>query len=275
MKKNFAKKALAALAGVAVVATLAGCTNAAPKQEKTTINVYAAASMTESLQNITDKFMEEHPDIDIKLNFDSSGTLAKQIQQGADADIFIAAGQKAMNSIDNKDGKDFVAPDTRFNILQNHVVLVVPSGNPKHVESFENLAEDLKAGGNFKFAMGNSDVPVGQYTEKILKYFHLDEQKLAQEGVITYGSNVKEVAEQVRSGAVDAGVVYSTDAYSQKLDKVAVATKEMCGEALYPIAIMKDSKHMKQDEEFIKFLKGKYASEQFEKVGFVPLAQEK
>ena len=281
MKKGFGKRALAALAGIAVVTTLVGCGNAADTKEKTTLNVFAAASMTESLTQVADKYMEEHPDVEIKLNFDSSGTLKKQIEQGADCDVFIAAGQKAMNGLDvndtkvNKDGKDFIAPGTRFNILQNEVVLVVPKDNPKHVESFDDLVADLKKGGDFKFAMGNSDVPVGQYTAKILKYFDLNEEKLAQEGVITYANNVKEVAEQVRSGAVDAGVVYATDAYSQKLDKVAAATKEMCGEALYPCAIMKDTKHMQQAEDFVKFLKGKYASEQFEKVGFIPLAEEK
>ncbi len=281
MKKGFGKRILALFACVAVcLTTLVGCGTAKP-QEKTTLNVFAAASMTESMTAIADKYMAEHPDVEIKLNFDSSGTLKKQIEQGADCDVFIAAGQKAMNGLDvnntevNKDGKDFIAAGTRFNILQNQVVLVVPNNNPAHINSFDDLVSHLKEGGNFKFAMGNSDVPVGQYTAKILKYFGLNEEKLAQEGVITYANNVKEVAEQVRSGAVDAGVVYATDAYSQKLDKVASATKEMCGEVLYPCAIMKNTKHIQQSEDFVKFLKGSYASQEFEKVGFTPLAEEK
>ncbi len=284
MKKGFGKKIFAAFVSAAfVLTTLVGCgaSQSQTAEQKTTLNVFAAASMTESLTKIADQYMAEHPNVEVKLNFDSSGTLKKQIEQGADCDIFIAAGQKAMNGLDvndtkvNKNGLDFIAPNTRFNILQNEVVLVVPANNPSNIHSFDDLVSHLKAGGNFKFAMGNSDVPVGQYTTKILKYYKLNEEKLANEGVITYANNVKEVAEQVRTGSVDAGVVYATDAYSQKLDKVASATKEMCGEAIYPCAIMKNTQNMQQSEDFVAFLKGDFASKEFEKVGFIPLAQTK
>ena len=287
MKKVLRKRTLAVFACLAIVlAGFAGCGNNAQTQkaadtQKTTLNVFAAASMTESLTKAADQYMAENPNVDVKLNFASSGTLKKQIEQGAECDVFIAAGQKAMNGLDvndtkvNKNGNDFIAEGTRFNILQNEVVLVVPENNPSKVENFDDLVADLKKGGDFKFAMGNSDVPVGQYTSKILKHFDLDEKALANDGVITYANNVKEVAEQVRSGAVDAGVVYATDAYSQKLTKVASATKDMCGEAIYPAAIMKDTKNRQQADDFVEFLKGNQASADFKEVGFIPLAQDK
>ncbi len=287
MKNGFSKRALATFACLAVSLTmLVGCGNAnqaqtTPAQEKSVLNVFAAASMTESMTKIAEQYMAANPNVEVKLTFDSSGTLKKQIEQGSDCDVFIAAGQKAMNGLDvtdtkvNKDGLDFVAEGTRFNILQNEVVLVVPSTNRYDLKSFDDLVAHLQAGGDFKFAMGNSDVPVGQYTSKILKHFDLNEEQLAQSGVISYANNVKEVAEQVRSGAVDAGVVYATDAFSQKLDKVASATKEMCGEAIYPAAIMKNSKNRAEADKFVEYLKGSDASKQFEAVGFRPLAQTK
>lgn len=116
----------------------------------------------------------------------------------------------------NTDGLDFVDPSTRVDLLENKVVLCVPEGSDKGIDSFDALAEHLKAQ-DILFCMGNSDVPVGQYTQKILAYYDLDEEALAAAGVITYGSNVKEVTTQISEGSVDAGVVYCTDAYSAGL----------------------------------------------------------
>ena len=123
--------------------------------------------------------------------------------------------------------------DTRVDLLENKVVLCVPEGSDKGIDSFDTLAEHLKAE-DILFCMGNSDVPVGQYTQKILAYYDLDEAALAAAGVITYGSNVKEVTTQVTEGSVDAGVVYCTDAFSAGLTPVDEATKEMCGQVIYP-----------------------------------------
>ena len=178
-------------------------------------------------------------------NFDSSGTLKTQIQEGADCDLFISAGQKQMNQLDstasadvNTEGLDFVDSDSRVDLLENKVVLCVPENGNKGIDSFDSLAEHLKAG-DILFCMGNSDVPVGQYTQKILSYYDLDEEALAAAGVITYGSNVKEVTTQITEASVDAGVVYCTDAYSAGLTPVDEATREMCGQVIYPAAVLK------------------------------------
>ena len=242
--------------------------------EKTELVVFAAASMTETMNQIKGFYEIEHPDINLVYNFDSSGTLKTQIQEGAICDLFISAGQKQMNQLDinasktvNTEGLDFVLEGTRINLLENKVTLVVPQGNPKNINSFDDLVKALKDG-NILFAMGNSDVPVGQYTQKIFAYYGLDEAALAKAGKITYGTNVKEVTTQVKESSVDCGVVYCTDAYSAGLTVVDSATAEMCGQVIYPAAVMKNTAHPEEAKEFMKYLTGKMAMSIFSSVGF-------
>lgn len=293
-----AKKALALLLALTMLAALTACgsspaqpaadsttaeapAEAAPESapaEKAEIVVFAAASMTETLTQIKDLYEAEHPEITITYNFDSSGTLKTQIQEGADCDLFISAGQKQMNQLDssasadvNTEGLDFVAADSRMNLLENKVVLAVPEGNPKGLESFDQLAEALKAGEVF-MAMGNSDVPVGQYTQKILAYYGLSEEELAAAGLITYGTNVKEVTTQVSEASVDCGVVYCTDAFSAGLTVIDSASAEMCGQVIYPASVLKTAAHPAEAQAFLDYLLTEPAMAVFEAVGFSPVA---
>ncbi|MBO4903193.1 MAG: molybdate ABC transporter substrate-binding protein [Lachnospiraceae bacterium] len=255
---------------------LQGCAGAAKGPVELT--VFAAASMTETLTEIAEQYKSVAPDVTILFNFDSSGTLKTQIEEGADCDLFISAAPKQMNALDgtldadggNEKGQDLILSDTRVNLLENKVTLAVPDGNPKGLQSFDDLAQGLKDG-SVLLAMGNEDVPVGQYTRKILAYYGLSEEELAANGTLTYGSNVKEVTTQVSEGVVDAGVIYATDAFSAGLTVVDTATAEMCGQVIYPAAVLKNTKQEEAAKAFLDYLKTPEASAVFEKVGFTPL----
>ena len=248
--------------------------------QTTELTVFAAASMTETLNRIAEDYKTVEPNVSLTFNFASSGDLLSQIKEGADCDVFISAAPKQMNALDgslkddadkNPDGLDELLDGTRIDLLENKVVLAVPEGNPKNINSFDKLADRLGAGEVF-LAIGNSDVPVGQYTRKIFAHYGLDEQSLADAGVLTYGSNVKEVTTQVIEGAVDCGIIYATDAYSAGLGSVDEATADMCGQVIYPAAVLRNSAHPDEAKAFLDYLTGEDAGRVFESVGFTPLA---
>ena len=277
MKTMISRRSFLCAAGIASAsAVLTACGGSSSSTASSTASS-AAASLTETLNAIAETYSAENPGVTFSFNFDSSGTLKTQIQEGADCDLFISAGQKQMNQLDstasaegNTEGLDFVDAESRVDLLENKVVLCVPEGSDKGIDSFDSLAEHLKAE-DILFCMGNSDVPVGQYTQKILAYYDLDEAALAAAGVITYGSNVKEVTTQVSEASVDAGVVYCTDAYSAGLTPVDEATKEMCGQVIYPAAVMKNALHAEAAKEFLAYLRTDKAATVFESVGFTAL----
>ena len=237
--------------------------------------VFAAASMTETLTEIAELYKTAAPEVTVTYNFDSSGKLLTQIKEGADCDLFISAAPTQMNALDgsligdtekNPDGLDLIVIDSRVNLLENKVTLAVPEGNPKGIESFDQLAELLK-GGEVLLAMGNSDVPVGQYTLKIFNYYGIDETAVADK--LTYGNNVKEVTSQESEAAADCGIIYATDAYSAGLTVADSATAEMCGQVIYPAAVLKGDKE-DATRAFLAYLQTDAAMAVFESVGFSP-----
>ena len=237
--------------------------------------VFAAASMTETLTEIAELYKTAAPEVTVTYNFDSSGKLLTQIKEGADCDLFISAAPTQMNALDgsligdtekNPDGLDLIVADSRVNLLENKVTLAVPEGNPKGIESFDQLAELLK-GGDVMLAIGNSDVPVGQYTLKIFNYYGIDETAVADK--LTYGNNVKEVTSQVSEAAADCGIIYATDAFSAGLTVADSATAEMCGQVIYPAAVLKGDKE-DAVRAFLAYLQTDAAMTVFESVGFSP-----
>ena len=288
MKKAFALAAVFALAfslvgcGGGASSAASGAASASASQTETDaepveLTVFAAASLTETLNQIAEDYKAVAPNVTLTFNFDSSGTLKTQIQEGAVCDVFLSAGQKQMAQLDktddtsvNTEGLDFVVEGTRVNLLENKVALCVAEGSDASIASFDDLAKALE-GSDILMAMGNSDVPVGQYTQQILTHYGLDEEALANAGKITYGSNVKEVTTQVTEGSVDCGVVYCTDAYSAGITPVDYATEEMCGQVIYPAAVLNISQHSEEAQAFLDYLQTDAAMQVFEEVGFSPV----
>lgn len=253
-----------------MVTGCAGQETEGTQQAKKEVVVFAAASMTECLTELETRYEAQHSDIDLVFNFDSSGTLKTQIQQGATADLFISAGQLQMDQLDqaaspdvNTEGLDFVRSDTRVDLLQNTVVLIVPEGK-SGVTSFEDVAGTEVS----LIALGNSDVPVGQYAQQIFEHMGLWDQ-LTASGKISYGTNVKEVLSQVAAGSVDCGVVYKTDAAVQDgVTVAAVAPEDAYEPAVYPAAVLKSGSYPEEAAEFLSYLQGEEAAQVFASVGF-------
>ena len=275
------KKFLSLLLALTLALSLAACgTSNTPAAsgndaEPITLVVFAAASMTETLTEIAGNYKTVAPNVTLCFNFDSSGKLLTQIEEGALCDLFISAAPKQMNALDgslkddaekNPNGQDMLLEGSRLNLLENKVTLAVPEGNPKGIESFDQLAELLK-NGEVMLAIGNSDVPVGQYTQKIFAYYGIDETSITDQ--LTYGNNVKEVTTQVTEAAADCGIIYATDAFSAGLTTVDSATAEMCSQVIYPAAVLKDGQ-TEAAQAFLDYLRTEEAMAVFQSVGFSP-----
>lgn len=235
-----------------------GCT----KKEKptaVTLNISAAASLKDSLNEINQLYVAEKSNVTLTFNYGSSGTLQQQIEQGADVDIFISAAAKQMDALENK---DLIIKDTRKNLLQNDVVLIVPADNST-ITSFNDLTSDKAK----KIALGEpKSVPVGQYAEEVfVKSGILDKVKPKA----VYAKDVKEVLTWVETENADAGIVYGTDAkVSNKVKVAALAPENSHSPVIYPVAIIKSSKNLDASKDFMKFLATAKAKAVFEKYGF-------
>lgn len=234
------------------------------KNKRKKITVFAAASMTETMEQIKKNYEEKNKDVEIVYTFDSSGTLKKQIEQGAECDLFISAALKQMNALDKSktsDAKVGIDENTRINLLENKVVLVVSDSN-SDIKSFSDLLNEKLQ----KIALGNDDVPVGQYSKELLENIKIWDKI---QDKITFGTNVKEVTTWVKEKVSDCGIVYATDAYSAKLKIVDTAKDGMIKTpVIYPCAVLENSKNKEDAKAFLEYLQNDECKEIFEKVGF-------
>ena len=228
--------------------------------ESVQLTVFAAASLTETLNEIAEQYKTVAPNVELVFNFDSSGTLKTQIEEGADCDLFLSAAQKQMNALQDE---DLINTGTRVDLLENKVVLAVPEGNPADIQSFEDIGTDQCK----RIALGNEDVPVGSYSVEILTNLGILDE-LESGNKITYGSNVKEVTTQVKEAAADCGIVYATDAFSAGLETVDQATAEECGPVIYPAALTASTEHADEAQAFLDYLTTDDAAAIFTSVGF-------
>lgn len=229
--------------------------------EKTEILVAAAASLKNAYEEeLIPMFEEENPGITVTGTYDSSGKLQTQIEEGLEADVFMSAATKQMKALQEK---GMIAEDTVTELLENKIVLIVPSGSAGEWKAFEDIekAESI--------ALGDpASVPAGQYAQEALTSLGIWD---GIQDKVSFGTNVTEVLNQVAASSADAGIVYATDAASmaEQVDVIAEAPEgSLAKKVIYPVAVVKGSAHPEEAEAFVEFLKTEEAMKVFESYGF-------
>lgn len=229
--------------------------------EETEILVAAAASLKNAYEDkLIPMFEEANPGVTVKGTYDSSGKLQTQIEEGLDADVFMSAATKQMKALDEE---GMIASDTITDLLENKIVLIVPTGNEKKLEKFEDIEKADS------IALGDpASVPAGQYSEEALTNLGIWDKI---QDKVSFGTNVTEVLNQVAAASADAGIVYATDAASMA-DKVEVVAEAPEGslskKVIYPVAVVKGTAHEEVAKEFVAFLQTDKAITVFEDYGF-------
>jgi molybdate transport system substrate-binding protein len=248
------------LTGAALLGT-AGCSSKTP----VTLNISAAASLTDALNEIDELYTKDNSNVTITPNFASSGTLQKQIEQGAPCDVFISAAATQMDALDKA---GLLLDGTRKNMLNNQVVLVVPSDSTLGLASFTDLTKDSVK----KIAIGDpKSVPAGTYAQQAFDELGITAQIQSK---LVLGSDVRQVLSYVESGNVEAGIVYSTDAKtSTKVKVVASAPADINAKVVYPVAVIKASKNQDAAKAYMDFLFTAKVKAIFEKYGFTAVSK--
>ena len=241
--------------------TTAKETTAAASGEETEILVAAAASLKNAYEDkLIPMFEEANPGVTVKGTYDSSGKLQTQIEEGLDADVFMSAATKQMKALDEE---GMIASDTITDLLENKIVLIVPAGNEKKLEKFEDIEKASS------IALGDpASVPAGQYAEEALTSLGIWDRI---QDKVSFGTNVTEVLNQVAASSADAGIVYATDAASmaEQVDVIAEAPEgSLKKKVIYPVAVLKGSAHSEEAADFVEFLKTEEAMKVFEAYGF-------
>ncbi len=250
-----------ALFALCIVLASTGCSNNAAAKEST-ITVAAAASLKNCIDGeVIPMFKEKNPGINILATYDSSGKLQTQIEEGASIDVFMSAAMKQMDALNEK---GLIEENSIVQLLENKIVLIVPENSTKGITAFEDI---LKAD---KIAVGDpASVPAGQYAKEALTNLNIWEEISKKASL---GTNVTEVLNGVAEGSADAGIVYSTDAASNKKVKVAAEAPEgTVSKVIYPAGIVKASKEMDASKKFVEFLKTDEAKKVFESYGFTAI----
>lgn len=233
----------------------------------TQLTVSAAASLKNALEDIKILYQEKHPETEITYNFAASGSLQRQIEQGAPVDVFIAAAAAQMDAVENQ---GLILTETRQDLLENQIVLITPSRPPNHLKIDE--FKDLTTAQITKIALGEPQiVPAGKYAQEVLTYFQISDRVNAK---AVYGKDVNQVLNYVATGNVDAGIVYQTDAQNSDRVKIsAIAPENSHSPVVYPMAVVQDSNHQNAALDLVEFLSTPAAQTVFRQYGFTPITQ--
>src|ERR1700747_377019 len=225
------------------------------------LTVSAAISLRDALEETSRLYSVDHPAVTVHFNLGSSGTLQRQIEQGAPVDIFISASTKEMDALQSQ---GLLLLGTRKDLVKNSVVLIVPEGN-KAISGFQDLTKPAVK----TVAIGEPQtVPAGKYAQEVLTHFGIYDQLKPK---LVLQKDVRQVLTYIETGNADAGIVYATDAkISKKVTVVATAPADSHSPVVYPAAVIKNSTNPAASNAFLEFLAGEKARALFEKYGFIP-----
>jgi len=232
----------------------------------TEVNLAAAASLKECLNEIIRHYQQENPGIKIIPNYEASGKLKTQIEHGAPADLFISADRDKMNLLEKK---GLLQPGTRCDLLGNKVVLIVPAESGLQLRSFADLASGQFAGKTV--AVGDPGVvPAGRYAAEVFRHLGIADAVMPR---TVFAQNVRAVLTFVAQGEAEAGVVYETDAklMAGKVRIAAEAPEGSHSPVVFPAAVIASGAARAEGGNFLAYLKTPAAAAVFRQYGFRPL----
>jgi molybdate transport system substrate-binding protein len=243
--------------------------NSSTPAAKVSLNVFAAASLTNAFKEIGQKFQQAHPNVTVSFNFAGSQALATQINQGAPADVFASANQAQMNVVIQAGGIDASASKV---FVHNLLVLIFPKSNPGQITTLQDLARP-----GLKIVLADKSVPAGQYALDFLSKASADTsfgsgyQAGVIKNVVSYETDVETVVAKVAQGEADAGIVYTTDAQANlsQLGQIAIPAS-LQTEATYPIAPVKGSKNAATAQQFVDYVLSADGQAVLTTYGFIP-----
>lgn len=233
---------------------------ATQSKDNVKLTISAAASLKDAMDVIQNTYQADHPEIVLKFNFGGSGSLQQQISQGAPADLFFSAAEDKFNKL-VKEG--IIAKEDGMDLLGNELVLVVPKEEESTIAGFQDLEKKDVA----KISLGTAEpVPAGKYAKEALE--NMDVWKNVESKVV-YAKDVRQVLSYVETGNVSAGIIYKTDALvSNKVNIAATADSDTHTPIVYPVGIIKNSKHYEAAKDFYNYLQSDDALGVFEEYGF-------
>ena len=289
------KRILAAMMAAVMVFSMAGCgskadektddtakteatDNKGSEEEETEIQVFIAASLKNVMDELAAQYNEEHPNVKITYNADSSGTLMTQIEEGYECDIFFSAAQKQMNQLEED---KLIVDGTRANVVNNQVVVVTRKDSGTKVTGLDNISEAES------FALAGGSVPVGKYTRQALVNLGIldkvdDVSTIPTETVsealggveISEQDNVSKVLAAVVEGSCEVGTTYYSDTYGyeDELNILQTVSYDLTGNVIYPIAQVKNDEasdaEVSEAKDFIDFVTSDKAKTIFQKYYF-------
>ncbi|MCM3387055.1 molybdate ABC transporter substrate-binding protein [Ureibacillus chungkukjangi] len=253
-------KKLVTICFICLIAIMGGCSQSSSGKDDDSLvlTISAASSLKNVLEELRDEFKKKHQEIDIQFNFGASGSLSKQIEQGAPVDLFLSASNDKFEKL-----TDLGLIQESATFISNELVLITGKSGDVTLDKTEDLASIEVE----KISIGTpSIVPAGAYAKQVLEHFNLWSKI---ENKIIYAKDVRQVLTYVETGNVEAGFVYKTDAISSERIQIIESVDDASHDLItYPIGILENTDSLSEAKQFYEFLQGEEAKEIWVEYGF-------